>query len=100
MSTDDFTRREFLKSIIAGLSVGAIDWSAFPIASKRLRPDSQFDAIIIGAGLGGLTCGAAFARQGFKPLVIEQHTKPGGYATTFQRRGFHLRRFAAFNRCR
>ncbi len=32
--------------------------------------------------------GAAFARQGFKPLVLEQHTKPGGYATTFTRNDF------------
>jgi all-trans-retinol 13,14-reductase len=88
MSTDDFTRREFLKSVIAGISVGAIDWSAFPVASKRILPEDQFDAIIIGAGLGGLSCGAAFARQGFRPLVIEQHTKPGGYATTFQRQEF------------
>jgi all-trans-retinol 13,14-reductase len=88
MSADDFTRREFLKSILAGISVGAIDWNAFPVASKRIMPDNQFDAIIIGAGLGGLSCGAAFARQGFKPLVIEQHIKPGGYATTFQRKDF------------
>jgi len=88
MPTDDFTRREFLKSVIAGIAAGSIDWSAFPNASKRALPEDQFDAIIIGAGLGGLSCGAAFARQGFKPLVIEQHTKPGGYATTFQRKDF------------
>jgi all-trans-retinol 13,14-reductase len=88
MSTDDFSRRDFLKSILAGISVSTIDWNAFPIASRRSRPDKQFDAIIIGAGLGGLSCGAAFARQGFKPLVIEQHVKPGGYATTFQRKDF------------
>ncbi len=88
MSTDDFTRREFLKSLMAGISAGAIDWSAFPVASNRRLPDNQFDAIIIGAGLGGLSCAAAFARQGFKPLVIEQQTKPGGYATTFQRKDF------------
>lgn len=88
MSTNDFTRRDFLKSIIAGVSAGAIDWSAFPVGSNHVLPNDQFDAIIIGAGLGGLSCGAAFARQGFKPLVLEQHTKPGGYATTFQRKDF------------
>ncbi len=44
--------------------------------------------MIIGAGLGGLSCAAAFARQGFKPLVLEQHYRPGGYATTFKRKGF------------
>ena len=46
-----------------------------------------YDAIIIGSGLGGLSCAAAFARQGFKPLVIEQHDKPGGFATAFTRPG-------------
>lgn len=88
MSTIDLTRREFLKSLMAGISAGAIDWSAFPVASKRMMSEDQFDAIIIGSGLGGLSCAAAFARQGFKVLVIEQHTKPGGYATTFQRKDF------------
>jgi all-trans-retinol 13,14-reductase len=34
-----------------------------------------------------LSCGAAFARRGFRPLVIEKHIKPGGYATTFARPG-------------
>jgi all-trans-retinol 13,14-reductase len=37
--------------------------------------------------LGGLSCAAAMARQGFKPLVLEQHVIPGGYATTFKRPG-------------
>jgi phytoene dehydrogenase-like protein len=44
------------------------------------QPD-RFDAVIVGSGLGGLSCAAAFARQGFKALVLEQHDKPGGYAT-------------------
>ncbi|MBN1223230.1 MAG: NAD(P)/FAD-dependent oxidoreductase, partial [Candidatus Aminicenantes bacterium] len=36
---------------------------------------------------GGLSCAAAFARQGFKTLVLELHDKPGGYATAFKRPG-------------
>ena len=39
------------------------------------------------AGNGGLACAAAFARQGYKALVLEQHDKPGGYATAFARPG-------------
>jgi hypothetical protein len=27
-----------------------------------------FDVIVIGSGLGGLSCAAAFARQNFRPL--------------------------------
>ncbi len=48
----------------------------------------KYDAIIIGAGLGGLTAGAKLAKEGMKVLVVEQHSKPGGCATTFQRGDF------------
>ncbi|NTV01615.1 MAG: NAD(P)/FAD-dependent oxidoreductase [Chlorobiaceae bacterium] len=46
------------------------------------------DVIIIGGGLGGLTAGARLARQGRKVLLLEQHSVPGGCATTFRRKGF------------
>jgi len=48
----------------------------------------KYDAIIIGAGLGGLTAGAKLAKEGKKVLLIEQHTIPGGCATTFKRKDF------------
>ena len=48
----------------------------------------NYDIIIIGAGLGGLTAGAKLAKQGKKILLIEQHDRPGGCATTFTRKGF------------
>ena len=48
----------------------------------------RYDVIIIGAGLGGLTAGAKLAREGKKVLLIEQHSKPGGCATTFKRGDF------------
>jgi len=50
----------------------------------------KFDIIIIGSGLGGLTAGAKLAREGKKVLVIEQHDRPGGCATTFDRGDFIL----------
>ena len=50
----------------------------------------NYDVIIIGAGLGGLTAGAKLAREGMKVLVIEQHSQPGGCATTFRRGAFTL----------
>jgi phytoene dehydrogenase-like protein len=48
----------------------------------------RYDVIIIGAGLGGLTAGAKLARQGKKILLLEQHDRPGGCATTFTRKDF------------
>jgi len=50
----------------------------------------KYDVIIIGAGLGGLTSGAKLAREGKKVLLIEQHSQPGGCATTFRRGDFTL----------
>ncbi len=48
----------------------------------------QFDVIIIGAGLGGLTAGAKLSREGYRVLLIEQHNIPGGCATTFRRKDY------------
>ncbi len=50
----------------------------------------KYDVIVIGAGLGGLTAGAKLAREGMKVLVLEQHSQPGGCATTFRRGDFTL----------
>jgi phytoene dehydrogenase-like protein len=50
----------------------------------------KYDVIIIGAGLGGLTAGAKLAKEGKKVLVLEQHSQPGGCATTFKRGDFTL----------
>ena len=47
----------------------------------------QYDAVIIGSGLGGLTCGATLAKAGKKVLVLEQHNLIGGCATCFKRKG-------------
>ncbi|MBU1118603.1 NAD(P)/FAD-dependent oxidoreductase [Patescibacteria group bacterium] len=48
---------------------------------------TKYDAIIIGAGLGGLVAGAKLAKEGKKILLIEQHNIPGGCATNFKRVG-------------
>ncbi len=80
-------RREFLKSLIAVPAVSSIDWDAFPDGAQAGSREGEFDAIIIGSGLGGLSCGLAFARKNFRALVLEQHDRPGGYATSFSRPG-------------
>ena len=48
---------------------------------------AHYDAIVIGSGLGGLTCGATLARNGRKVLVLEQHNLIGGCSTCFPRKG-------------
>lgn len=87
MTPKTLLRRNFIKTILAGIPAFSLDWASFPKGKSMQSNDYDYDAVIIGSGLGGLSCAAAFARQGFRPLVIEQHHTPGGYATTFERPG-------------
>ena len=50
--------------------------------------DERYDAVIVGAGLGGLTSGALLAKAGLRVLIIERQERPGGFATSFERNGF------------
>ena len=46
--------------------------------------DTQYDAIVIGAGLGGLTAAATLAQSGCKTLLIERNYSVGGAASTYK----------------
>jgi phytoene dehydrogenase-like protein len=48
----------------------------------------EYDVIIIGAGVGDLTCGSYLAKAGKTVLICEQHSKSGGCCTSFKRDGF------------
>ena len=48
----------------------------------------QYDAIIIGSGISGLTCAALLAQEGKKVLLLEKHFKVGGWTHTFRRNNY------------
>ncbi len=73
-----------LTKIISKLSF-ASDWKRIAAYAASMGPKSDYPTVIIGAGLGGLCCGAYLAKQGIPVTVVEQHNLPGGYATSFDR---------------
>jgi len=52
--------------------------------------EHAYDAVVIGAGNGGLTAAATMAKAGKKVLLVEQHNLPGGFATSFVRGRFEF----------
>lgn len=52
--------------------------------------NGKYDVIVIGAGLSGLTCAASLAKAGKKVIVFERHFRPGGYCTSFTRKGINF----------
>ena len=49
---------------------------------------TNYDVVVIGAGISGLVCAVDLTRAGLRVLVLEQHHQPGGLTSTFKRKGF------------
>ncbi|MBQ3370760.1 MAG: NAD(P)/FAD-dependent oxidoreductase [Mogibacterium sp.] len=52
--------------------------------------NNDYQAIVIGAGNGGLMTAATLAKQGIKTLMIDKHNIPGGSASSIHRGRFEF----------
>jgi all-trans-retinol 13,14-reductase len=55
---------------------------------KKETITGQYDVIVIGSGLGGMSTAAFLAKEGKKVLILEGHYEPGGFTHTFKRKGY------------
>jgi len=58
---------------------------------RRYRPtrlQTPYDALVVGSGIGGLTCASLLAEAGRKVAVFEQHYTAGGYTHSYSRKGY------------
>ncbi|PIE42918.1 MAG: FAD-dependent oxidoreductase [Gammaproteobacteria bacterium] len=52
------------------------------------RLQGNYDVIVIGSGMGGLTTAACLSKVGKKVLVLEQHYTAGGFTHSYSRNGY------------
>ena len=58
---------------------------------RRYRPNRlapEYDALVIGSGMGGLTTAALLSDLGWSVCVLEQHYTAGGYTHSYERQGY------------
>ena len=48
----------------------------------------EWDTIVVGAGVGGLTAAAKLVKEGQRVLVLDRNPHPGGTAYVYHRKGF------------
>ena len=48
----------------------------------------EWDTIVVGAGVGGLTAAAKLVKEGQRVLVLDRNPHPGGTAYVYRRKGF------------
>jgi prolycopene isomerase len=61
-----------------------------------MRNSKTYDAIIIGAGIAGLTAGGLLARKGLRVLLLEKERQVGGYVVSFKRGDYTFDATGAF----
>ncbi|MBW4471884.1 MAG: carotene isomerase [Stenomitos rutilans HA7619-LM2] len=72
------------------LSSQADEASTFEQSPLPLPAGTEFDAIVIGSGIGGLVTATQLAAKGASVLVLERYLIPGGSAGYFEQQGYRF----------
>ncbi len=55
---------------------------------KPEHVDVQYDAVVIGSGMGSMSTAALLSKAGKKVLVLEKHYTAGGFTHSYSRKGY------------
>lgn len=59
-----------------------------PIFQKDVAQTEEYDAIVIGSGIGGLVTATQLAVRGARIILLEKYVVPGGSSSYFLRDGY------------
>lgn len=71
-------------------STGALTPEQHAAQDKIYAEGHEYDYLIIGSGIAGLTVGALLANAGKKVCLLEAHDIPGGYCHSFRMGDYHF----------
>jgi len=77
-------------AILPGARGRARPASIAPRAASAGAPPAETDVVVIGSGIGGLSCAALLAKYGLDVTVLESHSIAGGAAHSWEVKGFHF----------
>ncbi|MDY6795186.1 MAG: FAD-dependent oxidoreductase [Actinomycetota bacterium] len=68
----------------------AVKWKPPVLTPGRSLRKNEYDAAVVGSGIGGLSCAALLSHSGMKVLLAEKARGVGGYCQTFCWEGYPL----------
>lgn len=63
------------------------DWYV-DVNPQMPKGDDEYDVIIVGSGIGGLTCGVQFSKKRLQSSSFRTAHQVGGYCSSFKKKDF------------